>query len=155
MLLTDQTICYSNHRDKFYEYGGRKGGGGGGWGRKRSSVPLVAKEPPFTGDAILRITPPVNGGSLAAKGAELHSLPHPPPLLSSMSSFSRQQINTVTMNSLYLHPLTSIISAFRVKRSPRSHLRFVKWSCLETTSKCRRSWSFGNLCLLNQTTLST
>ena len=143
MLLTNQTICYSNHRDKFYEYGGGKGGGGGGWGRERSSVPLAAKEPPFT------------GGSLAAKGAELHSSPHPPPLLSSMSSFSRQQINTVAANSLYLHPLTSIISALRVKRSPRSHLRFVKWSCLETTSKCRRSWSFGNLCLLNQTALST
>ena len=35
---------------------------------------MAAKDPLVTGGVILRIVPPVRGGSLASKGAELHSL---------------------------------------------------------------------------------
>jgi len=40
---------------------------------ERSSSLLIAKEPPLTGGMILRITPPVKGGSLAVKRVELYS----------------------------------------------------------------------------------
>ena len=44
-------------------------------GREQRSAPLAVKEPPFIGGAILRIAPPVKGGSFVAKGADLRSLP--------------------------------------------------------------------------------
>ena len=41
--------------------------------RERSFAPLEAKEKPLIGGAILRITPPMRGGSLVSKGAKLLS----------------------------------------------------------------------------------
>ena len=51
-----------------------------GGGRREAGAELhslATKEPPLNGGVILRITPPLRGGSLVAKGAELRS--HLPP----------------------------------------------------------------------------